>query len=1324
VAQKHDGITRPPDMLEYGINIEFDKDGILNTRRGYQFVDLRETVNRADDDDVFCAVTTYRDELVVFSYDYVEALGSKDAQLRGEDALVYRGPSNRGAAKLEHVSTSELSAVIRPGFDTFEVTDGNTFAGHEQADVASLTADGIFYRCYVYLNRIDWRIDAVCFATQAQGQTTLIFRNVVRQLSDVLLTAQAELAVPKIIAVGTTFVVHWVEGSEFLVEGGPWDGFREASVHRSTMDMEAFDASAYDGWNYRSSLGLHVYHLYDVCPVIGSDTDFMLVRYVDNDDGHIEVQRFGGFGILDDGLPSGWSEDIDRVIAPRVLAVYAHEADDDVVVSYQPAGIEADEDQLWSAHLDAEDGGGFVEVRTFVDFPESQFCQVGHARVVTTEGVRVAVVTEALLETVLAAASDPDFMPVGFIRHVAYRLIDPTNVARIGNEHWTANLAMCSRPFAYASGAAAGGVSHDLYVVLSHKSCAATEALPEHLQSEIEDEDEDAEQATAMPAQGSWREASIYVCNLDLAMWESEESGATVRARPVATITSVGIPDARPSLDFSPSEIFGPTKRHNHISYASGAPPFGPDIKTRTIAIGIFARMGAARYADIAVYEPQNAGIHGLRFYLEDPWTIYRDDTDPEQPVDNYFGAYSRPMYQSVEAGNALLIAGGTPSLYDGNAVVELGFPWCEIVVTDATDSEADWPADLTLLGTYSWYVVPTWRDAAGQFHRGPPSNIITRTLTGTDALMILYVRAITTSMKDNAAHYPLASKINFEVFRTTNGGSIFYRVYGGPPGEFDGVNNPTFPTLMTPVNDPTTHIVAVYDGCSDANLELQGFAPYTIGPGGFLELTPQVVPALSSLVVWQGHLWGVDMLDPAMLWYSDQILPEFGSDFYRAPEFNDRNTFRIDGIGEVVALKPMANELIVFTRAGIFAIQGQGNDGVGEGANLQISALHEGTGCIDPRSIVLGPPGIFFQSHKGYYLLNRGKQLDYITAGANIDADIREAGNVHAATLLEDRHQIRIVCNGRPVVTYTTTFVVNNALDALGDYTITLTDVGAPGEIAAFESGNDTEDLEVVTDLAADINALLADRTTQVHRYIQSSGVVGGDLIVVWQPGVTPMYTTTAPAPASLTGTDAANLEVQPRVLICDYRAMQWSRADLHSADETERLNDCVSGCAWRGVDGATAHVVLQQGGLRIERGPRDPLAYSDELAFGAEVGIPIDLQLTPFHPWGFAGYGRIRSIGIQTRKPLASEFSVDLQYYTRGDFDDPDEIDEDITVEAVSPAYVRVRPRVQKAAIGVRIYQGSGLIQRENISVVGLVFEVGMKKGPRRVANSQIGA
>lgn len=107
LQQKASPLTKAPGALEKAINVEFDKTGRLNKRRGYQFVDCSTTVNRFDDDAVMMHLASRGNELLVVTYSYVAALVDKDGNLRGTDTLVYRGPCNRGNGRLSFVSSPQ-----------------------------------------------------------------------------------------------------------------------------------------------------------------------------------------------------------------------------------------------------------------------------------------------------------------------------------------------------------------------------------------------------------------------------------------------------------------------------------------------------------------------------------------------------------------------------------------------------------------------------------------------------------------------------------------------------------------------------------------------------------------------------------------------------------------------------------------------------------------------------------------------------------------------------------------------------------------------------------------------------------------------------------------------------------------------------------------------------------------------------------------------------------------------------------------------------------------------------------------------------------------
>lgn len=1165
-----------------------------------------------------------------------------------------------------------------------------TFAGNDQASVASLTADGNFYRCYVFLNRTRSTIDACVVRVLPTGKSVVVFRNIVAEATDQEIddTEGMPLDCPKVIAVGTTFVVHWLQASEVILAGELT--IRDWSLYRATMDMTSFSITT---WNNRGAVGLLQTHaLYDVKAVIGSDTDFVVARYTSGPE--ITVQLFTDF----DWIDFDWTSVPAVTIDPRVLGVYAHRSDGDVLVAYQLTS----DGQLYCLPIAIADGTDGTPVQTFTQFPAADYVQVGFARSGTAE---VALVAEARTDAQATIGADTDFLPHLWIHAVVYRRVNTATAARVSNEHWIYNVSMGSAPWSYANGSSLAGTTLDLYCLLTYKSIV-------------------------MPH--DWQQAYAFVCNFDLALWGQEASGSTVRPRPVMTAYTNGVPDARAAgwfPEFGDVHNGGPARRMNHLSEASGAPPFGPDVKTRTVATVVFAGYGTVRAQnlagqDIPTLQPERAEVRGLVCSMEDPWSVYRDLDGPEQPVDNFYSSYARAMFQATEVGNALFISGGTPHLYDGTATVECGFPWKpEIFLHQQYDDGDDFgldleSADMEVGGTYYAYAVYAWPDAQGQIHRSGPSNIYSHELTSTATGIAWRVRTVTNSLKDSTVHYPDSQAIQVELYRTTDAGTIFYRVFGADDRPASGHS---WRPKDTPSNDPTVGYIDIYDGLSDAELQLQGAGPYQFDENNVLVgPLPQTVPGMTCVTTHQNRLFGVDMVDQASIWYSDEILPDYGGDYYQAPIFNDEMTFRIGEVGDITAMQSMNNALIVFTRDKIYSltVRDAGSGLLDIGAEI----LHEGTGCIEPRSVLLGPKGIYFQSSKGYYLLSRDRQVGYADAGAGIEDDLREAGNVRSAALLEDRHQIRLACNGRPVVTQTWTMTVGGAGEA-GTWTI-----DGLGVDVEYEGSSDDTGGEIAIGLAARIDELLAAAPPdQTLRYtVEDVSAAGSTVIIELVANATATLTGTGAGAGTVTGSLSESIQTQPRVMIGDflYEPIKWSRADLVQTSATTRMSELVSGCSWHGgAPGGSLHVALAQGAILIEREKGSALEFADATSV-ANVGVPIDLRFAWLHLAGVAGYKRVWKVGVQTNRLSPAAISADVDYERDGAYSGQAILSSTFSWASPAPSYLEIRPEVQKlTAIRVRIYESTGITTNETVSIVGLVFEVAAKKGARRVAPEQVG-
>lgn len=1196
-----------------------------------------------------------------------------------------------------------------------------TFAGHEMGDCAALQADGEWYRCYTFLNRASWRIEAVVTLENPGGGESVLFHSVLDESTATELVAAAGLTLdcPKVLAVGTTFVVHYLKATDTVTPGGGLDPYRDWGLYRTIMDMTAFDASV-TGWSNQGAVGLLEYYAaYDACPIEGSATDFVVSRITDENE--ITVERFNGFAWIDTDWTSliNWS-----VVEGRVVACWANDTDNSVLVTYEALTGERAGAGIWTTHLDADDGSNQLHVETFptttVGGQASRFMQVGHCRVGTD---RVAVVAEFLCDNNLVLSG-----PYEWMHHIAFRRVAASTAARVGNEHWCPHLQMCSRPWAYQNGQ--NGTVYDCYVLASYKSLYET---------------------------NDWEQAYMFALNLDLQLWDSTGDDGLFQTRPILTVAGlVGVPDARVSkfhpeqgvaTTTSSSPGTGPMKRINHVSSVSGANPTGPDVKTRTIAIGVFSRLvavgvseddGTATAYEVEEKQPENAGIRGLKVYLEDPWAVYRDPALSTQPIDNFKAPYPRTQCQTIDAGRTLFISGGTPGLYDGQQPVECGFPWKPEIV-DITGTNLG-SGELVPLSTYTYIAAWEWIDASGQIHRSGPTRPVSFTTDSNDTTARVYFRTLSTSLKDNTLHYPLAQKIALILYRLSDKvddptpedpnaaaapDGLFHRVFGGTlRGErpVDG-----------PVNDLTLDLTGfgvyfyVADGVPDSRLVYHATAPgafqFNASLSGFVGPLAQTPPAFSAVASWQNRVWGADALNPAVIWYSDEILPDADAASLAAPVFTGNQTFRCGEIGDIVAMHALNNYLIVFTASAIYAIGAVDADGGQMSVNIE--PLHEGIGCIEPRSIVLSPPGIFFQSAKGIHLLNRDRMLEFDVVGAAVSDEIAAAGNIRSASIDESDSKLKFVCNGRPVTTYTTTWTIT--IDGVnGSPGVWSIDFGV-GDPVTTTSIVGTAASTIANALEAAIAARIGDGASVDHdlrELIASVSSPGATVVVEWQPDVVPSYSdsTTAVAPADIVGVDTSALTTKPQVLVFNYFTRTWSRHDLQPTSLTARYAEAVDGCMWRGTAEANQHVVLTQNAILVQRSPRDADQFLDQNYLGDSVPVPIDVRTTWLHFANVANWQRIRTIDIQGETPQDSSLFVDVETDVSGDHAHPEL---DTYTWSTAPSSGRIKPRIQLcSSVRVRIYETEDDASlSENIAITALVFELGIHKGPRRQGDGQTG-
>lgn len=311
----------------------------------------------------------------------------------------------------------------------------------------------------------------------------------------------------------------------------------------------------------------------------------------------------------------------------------------------------------------------------------------------------------------------------------------------------------------------------------------------------------------------------------------------------------------------------------------------------------------------------------------------------------------------SEEIAGAIHLTGGFLWMYDGNKPVEHNFYVYpeDVGVTTATGAGG------LIAQQYYYYCVYAWSDGHGNVHRSAPSipyGIVTTTASSTNTIRIPTLRQ---------TYKVTPNSVRIEIYRWSTAQQVPYLI-----------TSQTAPTLNNPSVDSVTYV----DASSDAAI-LGTEILYTFG--GTIENT--AAPACSGSTLFKSRLFVIDAEDRNTLFYSKVVVqstPVEMSDlltYYVAPSISAQGN-----TGPITALSAMDDKLIMFKKNAIYYLTGDGPDNTGANSDYGDPVFITGTvGCDTPRSIVLTPNGLMFQSDKGIWLLGRDLSTTYI--GAAVEA-------------------------------------------------------------------------------------------------------------------------------------------------------------------------------------------------------------------------------------------------------------------------------------------------------------------------------------------------
>lgn len=369
--------------------------------------------------------------------------------------------------------------------------------------------------------------------------------------------------------------------------------------------------------------------------------------------------------------------------------------------------------------------------------------------------------------------------------------------------------------------------------------------------------------------------------------------------------------------------------------------------------------------------------------------------------------------------GESVYITNGLTIELDGRAPHDNGFSLGPKIYGTGATTGGSLPT-----GNYNYKAVYEFYDAFGQRTISQESNAITVNIaSGTAGLVtITYFEPVAT-YKGSTTTINENIRSNIVLYRTEVGGSVYYRVKALEVGSIGGPGSTT-------------------DSLSDSSLR-NNATLYTTG--GVFENIP--APVGSSSFSGGNRLFIVGLEEKDEIAYSKKQL--FGESVNFAPNFRirvssasslDKTPLRCGAY--------LDGKIIIFREESIYFSTGDGPNEVGVGEFSDPEPISTDVGCIEPRSVVNSPLGVFFKSRKGIYLLNRSLQVSYVGA----EVEYYNSENICASILANKYNEIRFYTTSGKALVYNYLFgvwsVFNEQTDSDADVwkgEVALTRLNAP---------------------------------------------------------------------------------------------------------------------------------------------------------------------------------------------------------------------------------------------------------------------------------------
>ena len=309
---------------------------------------------------------------------------------------------------------------------------------------------------------------------------------------------------------------------------------------------------------------------------------------------------------------------------------------------------------------------------------------------------------------------------------------------------------------------------------------------------------------------------------------------------------------------------------------------------------------------------------------------------------------FNGKVSQATASNGGTTFGGANVGYYTGQATSELGFASGPLIaiktsVVDATSTLA--------VGTYTYMGVFESYDEKGNLTRSVPGPTATHTVAALGLRVDVEFYTLGPSQR-----YDSGKRFQVALFRADQDG-VFQRCSTPLANNYDIRTSQWF----APVRDTGEQYDALYTQ-SGAEVDASG-------PDG-----------AAFVMVGTKRVWLAGFFRRDRVQYSKLYNAATANQIALAPEFNDAFAFLIPGGEHVTALGELDDKTIIFTAGKIYAVAGTGPDDGGRNNDFSgLQLISSDAGCIDVRSVVETPAGLFFQSQAGMFVLGRDLQINFI---------------------------------------------------------------------------------------------------------------------------------------------------------------------------------------------------------------------------------------------------------------------------------------------------------------------------------------------------------